>query len=74
MLKVFCDCCGQEPKGDDFVFEATLIEVKTGYDLTSQNLNAQKQRHQQLIQICKECYQKHIAKFITYGKEKSVKK
>ena len=64
MIKFFCDCCQKEINNPDFMFEATLMEIKTGYDLINPKLNPQKQMHKRLIQICKECFDKYFAKLL----------
>jgi hypothetical protein len=56
MIKIYCDLCGEEQTKHDFTFEATKQEVIT--DLQT----GQKRLDKTLIQICKDCYNKHIAK------------
>lgn len=59
-LKIFCDVCGNEPKDTTFVFEAEIMEVRDIYSVTETNLNPKKQMFKKQVQICKECYEKHI--------------
>lgn len=59
MIKIFCDCCGQEPVNPDFVFEATIMEI--GVTLNAKDITApSKQIYKRMIQICQECYKKNI--------------
>lgn len=60
MIIIKCDLCGQEPKDLDFSFEANKQEIIT--DLAT----GQKKLDKKLIQICKACYDKHIAKLLKY--------
>ena len=68
MIKYFCDCCGQEPKDQDFVCEFTIAEMRNTYDLTSQNLNPQKQMRKQQLQVCKSCFNKYFSNHLKYEK------
>lgn len=56
MIKVICDICGKEAKGNDFVFEAVKLEILL--DIAS----GQKRKEEHKYQICKDCYIKHISK------------
>lgn len=60
MFKIFCDVCSKEVVDRDFVFEATIAEVITGYDVLAKNLNATKQMQKKTAQVCRECYEKNI--------------
>jgi len=65
MIKVYCDICSKEPKEKDkgkFVFEANVIEIITNL------LNGQQEKDTKVIQICKQCYEKHIKKLL-YGEK-----
>jgi hypothetical protein len=64
MIKYFCDVCGKEPKDTNFVFEATIAEMRDVYDVAGKNLNPRKQMNKQMIQICRECYEKNIKKLL----------
>lgn len=62
MLKIYCDVCKQEVLDTDFVFEAKSAEVKD--DLTGGSPVAQKQVEKKMIQICKECFDKHLRELL----------
>lgn len=66
MIKAFCDSCEKEISDPEFYFEATVAEVKTGFDLTSPNLNAQKQMHKRSINVCRECYKDKFVKLLKW--------
>lgn len=65
-IKAFCDAidCGKEINNQNFYFDATVAEIKTGYDLASPNLNAQKQMQKRNIHICQECYNDKFVKLL----------
>ena len=64
-IRVFCDICGKEAKEQNFTFEATKQEIII--DL----ITDQKRLDKKLIQICKGCFNEHIAKLLIYGKKEN---
>jgi len=61
MIKIFCDICEKEATDTDFVFEATLMQMKT---LATDPLSPTQRPEKRMIQICKGCYGKKIAKLL----------
>ena len=61
-IKIICDICGKEPNDPDFCFEATIMEIRTS--LAGQALSPKKEIRKELIQICRECFEKHISKLL----------
>lgn len=64
MLKIYCNICKTEIQDPEFLFEGAIMETFTGFDVTKQNLNPQKQTKRQVVHICRECYDKHILKLL----------
>jgi len=58
-FKIFCDCCGEETKDLNFVFEATIMEM-VGVDIASKDFNPQAKMSKKQVQVCKSCYEKSI--------------
>ena len=67
-IHITCDICKKEPQDNDFAFEATKMEMKTFFEGKSMNPNTKMKKD--LIQICKECYYKHIDKLLN-GNQKN---
>jgi len=42
--------------------------MRDTYDLTSQNLNSQKQMRKQQLQVCKSCFNKYFSNHLKYEK------
>ena len=64
MITIICDICKQEIKNQDFMFDATVKELKDLLEVGNGGLNTQKKLDVKNIQICKECYYKRINSLI----------
>ena len=64
MIKAFCDACQAEINNPNFYCEGTVMEVKEGFDLTSKNLNAQRQAQKRMFHLCQKCYNDNFAKLL----------
>lgn len=62
-IHITCDICKKEPDlNDNFVFEATKVEVETS--LNGESMIPQKKMNKEMFQICKGCFYKHISKLL----------
>ncbi len=65
MIRCYCDICKEELTDQDFVFEATLAEVRTS--LVGEGMIPKKEIKKEMVQICKGCFYKHISKLLKDG-------
>lgn len=58
MIKAFCDCCDKEIKDVGFMCEINILHTVINL------IDNTKQPQKKNLQICKDCYDKHLKKTI----------
>ena len=60
MIIVRCDVCKKEVDDNDFACDIKILEIKIM--IGGNDLNSQKIRSQNMYQLCRNCFSKHLAK------------
>jgi hypothetical protein len=58
MLKIICDVCSKEITDMEFMFEATIMEMRKSY--TGMEMKEVQKMDKKQVQVCRECYEKNI--------------
>ena len=66
-IHITCDVCKKEPTDNDFACDMKVIEITNS--LKGVELTPQREKQQEIYQICKGCFYTHISKLFKNDKK-----